>query len=173
MRFQSVDEKLAIGVCDFLFRAPVTALRKFCSIRFIISSTTSFTNWRAVSFDFAGIWSFRAISVPTIERSGFTFLRVSGSKSNLVSPLRSIASVCITLTTSGGKNERTSVSHLAKLGAEFPNPAERLPPALPPFPSVWSYRAASVASISDCCSSKATPSIAGASCPNMRRQRVK
>ena len=93
VRFQSVDEKLAMGVCAFLLRAPVTARRRSCSIRFIISLTTSLTNSRAVSLDLAGIWSLSAIRVPTIEMSGFTFLRVSGSKSSLVSPLRSIASV--------------------------------------------------------------------------------
>ena len=138
VRFQSVEAKLAIGVCAFLLRAPVTARRRSCSIRFIISSTTCFTNSRAVSFDFAGICPFSAISVLTIAMSGFTFLSVSGSKSSLVSPLRSMASVCMTLTTSGGKKVRTSVSHLARLGAELPKPAERLPLPLSPLPSVSS-----------------------------------
>lgn len=102
--------------------------------RFSRSSTTLRTTARAVSFVVSGIALLSDSSVPTRCTSASTASSISGSRSRVDSPSRSMASRCMTWTTDEGKYVRMSPSHRATDGAEAPSPAERSFPACP-FPS--------------------------------------
>ena len=81
----------------------MTAWRRRFSSFFFTSSTTADTTIRAVSLVRSGIRPASDMSVPTSWMFGCTVRNSSGSNSSCFSPLRSIASVWMTLTTSSWK----------------------------------------------------------------------
>lgn len=74
--------------------------------------------------------------MPTRCTSASTASSISGSRSSVDSPSRSMASRCMTWTTVDGKYVRMSPSQRATDGADAPSPAERSRACCPlsPFP---------------------------------------